>query len=194
MLGFKKKRNLASVQASFSIETNLNVIENKNVHRNYQPDSYLLCRLFAPLQQCERSWSMFSYFYTSMMGLFIDMELRNIYSSAGFAFQSSGKSAPCDCWTLCFDLFRVSSWTVEGKIRVWTRFGQRFSNEMWSASSAGHLCESSRLWLLAGSKGAFQAQVKANGLWAVSSARWSHPMAAFDSPTLVWCCSSLWGT
>lgn len=58
----KKRRNLASVQASFLTETNLNVIENKSMHKIYQPDSYLHCRLFEPLQQCERSCSMVQLF------------------------------------------------------------------------------------------------------------------------------------
>lgn len=59
-----------------------------------------------------------SYFYTLMKGLFIELELRNIHTSAGFAFQSSGKSALYQA--LCFNLFGVSSWRVEGKNRDWT--------------------------------------------------------------------------
>lgn len=83
----------------------------------------------------------FSYFYTSMKGLFIDMELRNIYTSAGFAFQSSGKSALCDSWALCFGLFGVSGWTVEGKIRVWTTGG-------WWVRGSIMKCEVPHQWVI----------------------------------------------
>lgn len=54
--------------------------------------------------------------------------------------------------------------------------GKLGSGQQWVRGSimkceVPHQCESSSLWLLAGSKEAFQVQVKANGLWAVSLAR-----------------------
>ena len=68
VLGFKEKNMWHQFKLHFKAETNLSVIENKSVHRNCEPDSYLHCTPFAPLQQCERSWSMTQLFLYSHEG------------------------------------------------------------------------------------------------------------------------------
>lgn len=184
----KKKRTLVSVQASFLTETILNVIENKSIRRNYQPDSYSHCRLFAPLQQYERSWSMAQLFLHFHYGAVYWHGAQKYLYECRICLSEQWKSALCDCWALCFDLFGL---LLRGKLGSGPRVGQGV--QKWNVK---YLISGSFVWMVIGCKqsGLSNPGKSKWSLGCVLGQMMSSQLAAFDSPTLAWCCSSHWAT
>lgn len=191
----RKKRNLASVQASFLTETNLNVIENKSMHRNCKSDSYLHCRLFAPLQQCERSWS--------MVQLFLHFHEGPIYWHGAQKYLYECRICLSEQWNVSTVwLLGTVLWLIWG---IWLDcWGENWGLDNGWVRGSIMKCEMPHQWVICVNQVGFGIGWKRSGLSSPGKSKWSlgcvigqmisSQLAAFDSPTLVWCCSSHWAT